>query len=246
VQGHIEVKGRTFYLVRCVLRIPDRSPLEWDAPRRLLDLREQLHGPVKDSLDKVYKWHFGGAPFAPRGGLPGTTSRLQCWLCALADCINKNQAPPKLVALVLNFLQAPDPEVALQQAIVNDEEIQVHVEVDPAEILDRCLVDYFEFLLDRFSSLEEVFQALEPDGREMVLYSNFVYRMQELGYKTDPTVVWNKLEPDGNGEIDFSHFKAICEGEMERLKEWLNLASDEPEESDAESASIEISRRDIE
>lgn len=238
--GHIEARGHTFYLVSCSLRIPDHSPLDWEVARRLRDLREQLHDPVKLMLDKVYKWHFRGAHFAPRGGLPGTTSRLQSWLCALADCINKNEASPRVVALVLSFLRAPDPEQALLDATVHDEEIQVHMPVDLAEVLDRSLVEFLDFLIDRFSSLEEAFNALAPDGRHMLVYANFVSKMQELGFEPDLTVVWNRLDHDGNGEIHFRDFTTICTGEMHRLRHRLNL------ESDDEAGSEEAEPRDTE
>ena len=43
------------------------------------------------------------------GGLPGTTARLTAWFGALGKVVNKGEAPPSLVALLLQFLEAPDP-----------------------------------------------------------------------------------------------------------------------------------------
>merc|ERR1712232_239827 len=73
-------------------------------------LRESLHDPVKQSLGLAkYKSHFLGASFARRGGLPGTTSRLQGWFTALTACLNSGVCSPSDTAFVLQFLDTPLP-----------------------------------------------------------------------------------------------------------------------------------------
>merc|ERR1712048_334037 len=56
-----------------------------------------------------YEQHFNGAPFAHKGGLPGTTARLRRWLSTLAKCINSGICPPSVVGLTLGFLNTPEP-----------------------------------------------------------------------------------------------------------------------------------------
>merc|ERR1712232_225134 len=73
-------------------------------------LRESLHDPVKQSLGLAkYRSHFLGASFARRGGLPGTTSRLQGWFTALTACLNSGVCSPSDTAFVLQFLDTPLP-----------------------------------------------------------------------------------------------------------------------------------------
>merc|ERR1719188_500281 len=84
--------------------------LNWLAPRRLAHLRRDLYIPVKKAMGPCYAKHFGDAPFAYRGGIPGTTAHLHRWCCALATCINSGAASPAMVALVLRFLEVPRPE----------------------------------------------------------------------------------------------------------------------------------------
>jgi len=96
--------------VRCSLGCPwSGTRLQWQAKWRLVHLRKFLHGPVKSVLGPAYGRFFARAPFARKGGLPGTTSRLDAWCKALAHCINLRACPPGLVWLTLSFLQVPDP-----------------------------------------------------------------------------------------------------------------------------------------
>lgn len=113
---HHRHAGHTWYLLECTLEpapgyAPGRvSRAEWPAPRRLLQLRLDLHDRVKQSLGEDYRRVFGAAPFAKLGGLPGTTARLKAWLAALSDGMNNGALKPSLVALTLGFLQAPLPQ----------------------------------------------------------------------------------------------------------------------------------------
>lgn len=109
VAGHEEVDGRTMYTIACSL-IDMSVRTDWVTKRRLVQLREDLHDSVKAELGDDYQSHFANAPFAHKGGVPGTTARLDTWFSTLADCISRGQAPPVVVALVLYFLEAPEPE----------------------------------------------------------------------------------------------------------------------------------------
>lgn len=114
VTGHVEEGGHTWYIVECTLvclKLGPR-PLKWRVQRRLVQMRESLHDPVKEALDDDYVRRFGDAPFARHGGLPGTSARLQEWLSALARCINVGGCPPAVVAHVLQFLDVVDPPIA--------------------------------------------------------------------------------------------------------------------------------------
>ncbi|CAE7910833.1 unnamed protein product, partial [Symbiodinium necroappetens] len=67
-----------------------KDVLKWEAPRRLAQLRTDLHDRVKFGMEpKEYKALFEEAPFAHAGGPSGTTLRLSNWMSALAACINK-------------------------------------------------------------------------------------------------------------------------------------------------------------
>eukprot|EP00928_Gymnodinium_smaydae_P001614 TRINITY_DN10585_c0_g1_i3.p2 TRINITY_DN10585_c0_g1~~TRINITY_DN10585_c0_g1_i3.p2 ORF type:complete len:311 (+),score=60.17 TRINITY_DN10585_c0_g1_i3:52-933(+) len=110
---HQERAEHTWYIIQCAL-VPagatqeqSRSTTKWSAPRRLVQLRGDLHGPVKEFLDERYAEHFGATPFARIGGPRGTTSRLRGWLSSLARYINSGEAPPIFVAGVLNFFRPP-------------------------------------------------------------------------------------------------------------------------------------------
>jgi len=118
VVGHGERDKHTFYDVQCRLQASDPShTLEWVAQRRLAQLREGLHDVAKRELGKDYNLAFADAPFAMRGGLSGTTGRLQKWLETLADCVNKGEASPTLVSEVLQFLDAPAGNAAGKAAL---------------------------------------------------------------------------------------------------------------------------------
>eukprot|EP00928_Gymnodinium_smaydae_P016496 TRINITY_DN16195_c0_g1_i1.p1 TRINITY_DN16195_c0_g1~~TRINITY_DN16195_c0_g1_i1.p1 ORF type:complete len:573 (-),score=86.15 TRINITY_DN16195_c0_g1_i1:134-1852(-) len=108
IVGHEERGSHTYYKVRCIFsaEIPDLK-LEWSAQRRLAQLRDGLHDITKNELGKHYVRIFEKAPFAKRGGLSGTTGRLQKWLETLASCVNEGTAAPALVAQIFLFLDAP-------------------------------------------------------------------------------------------------------------------------------------------
>lgn len=108
MDSHVKLEGHTYYCLRCEL--VSQKPvlhLQWESRHRLVQLREELHDAVRDSLGNTYSEFFGQAPFARRGGLAGTTGRLQSWLEALAACVTAGAASPSLVALVLRFLNTP-------------------------------------------------------------------------------------------------------------------------------------------
>jgi len=108
IKGHCEMHGHTFYDVKCSLTAQNPTMhLEWHTQQRLVQLREGLHDVVKSELGKRYTRVFGDAPFAKRGGLGGTTDRLQRWLETLVGCVNDGVAPPNLVSQILLFLDAP-------------------------------------------------------------------------------------------------------------------------------------------
>lgn len=119
VECHYEQDGHTLYEVRCSLRAHAlQRPLAWRVARRLEALRRELHDAVKAGLDKeVYSRTFRSAPFALRGGLPGTTARLSGWLGALAGCANAGECPPSLLAQVLVSLEVPEPPTAIGAAM---------------------------------------------------------------------------------------------------------------------------------
>eukprot|EP00439_Symbiodinium_sp_Y106_P002332 s9849_g1.t1 len=110
VAGHEERGGHTWYQMKCSLMAPRSVPaLRWKVERRLSSLREELHDRIKDSLGSSYANYFGKTPFALKGGLPGTTARLNLWFGSLAEVVNRGDAQPSVVALLLLFLEAPEP-----------------------------------------------------------------------------------------------------------------------------------------
>merc|ERR550534_982248 len=99
MDGHTEAGVHTFYHIRCSLRAdPCPKRALWASRYQLGQLRTDLHDVVKALLGKRYSQTFSDAPFAHRGGIAGTTSRLHTWLARLARCINEGEAPPVLVA----------------------------------------------------------------------------------------------------------------------------------------------------
>ncbi|CAE7466942.1 unnamed protein product [Symbiodinium sp. CCMP2456] len=110
VAGHEERGGHTWYQMKCSLMAPRSVPaLRWKVERRLSSLREELHDRIKDGLGSSYATYFGKTPFALKGGLPGTTARLNLWFGSLAEVVNRGDAQPSVVALLLLFLEAPEP-----------------------------------------------------------------------------------------------------------------------------------------
>lgn len=116
IDDHQELESHTFYEVECTLTVPGvTEDLWWKASRRLEQMRQQLHDPVKEGLGPdQYARHFVSSHFAPRGGLPGTTARLNKWCDALAACVNSRECPPRIVAHTLAFLSAPKPPAAFR------------------------------------------------------------------------------------------------------------------------------------
>eukprot|EP00933_Yihiella_yeosuensis_P053980 TRINITY_DN52302_c0_g1_i1.p1 TRINITY_DN52302_c0_g1~~TRINITY_DN52302_c0_g1_i1.p1 ORF type:complete len:187 (-),score=20.92 TRINITY_DN52302_c0_g1_i1:116-619(-) len=131
VDHHFERGGHTWYIVKCKLRLPaekgdkedhtassssssstsqSRETLDWEAPRRLLQLRSYLHDPVKFNFEaSEYNDFFGSTPFAHTLAPSGTTARLSGWLSSLATAINKRDVSPAMAALTLSFLHVPIP-----------------------------------------------------------------------------------------------------------------------------------------
>lgn len=109
---HEKEGGHTWYLVSCALIPPTGTSLErvdWPAPRRLVQLRLDLHDRVKEWLGPEYPKLFGTSPFAKYGGPPGTTARLVAWLANLCKAINSGAVTPAIATLTLAFFQAPPP-----------------------------------------------------------------------------------------------------------------------------------------
>lgn len=117
VKKHREVDGHTLCIVKCSLAC-NWFRVTWEAPRRLKHLRQSLHDPLKQTMGPhIYARHFAGAPFACRGGLPGTTARLSAWFGALAHCMNTGGCSPADVSFVLQFLDTPEPS-SVGEAVV--------------------------------------------------------------------------------------------------------------------------------
>jgi len=117
VDSHEEREGHTWYLVSCRLDPPSGLRAEWMASKRLQHIRDGLHAPCKELIGATaYTKCFGAAPFAAKGGLPGTTARLREWFIALADAINSGACPPRMAHMALTFLEAPPPRASLDAA----------------------------------------------------------------------------------------------------------------------------------
>jgi len=125
--AHEEHCGHTWYTVDCHVSclaeaglllegpLPENAEslsleereMKWRAPRRLAQIRECLHDPIKACLGDGYAKHFGETPFAKIGAPRGTTARLAAWLSKLAELVNEGALPPSLVARTLVFLRGP-------------------------------------------------------------------------------------------------------------------------------------------
>ncbi|CAK0861640.1 unnamed protein product, partial [Prorocentrum cordatum] len=110
VQGHEERDSHTWYLLECSLTSDQQGGgrTDWQVARRLWHLRTWLYERIKLRLGAAYVELFVDVPFARRGGVSGTTERLQAWLAHLACLINAGRVPPSAAALALTFLQAPE------------------------------------------------------------------------------------------------------------------------------------------
>lgn len=96
--------GHVWYLVRFTITVDTSTCKQWTVPRRLCHFREGLHAHVVHGLPKAVRAkYFRAAPFALRGGLPGTGKRLRAWCEALAVVINEGQVSPALVARCLRW-----------------------------------------------------------------------------------------------------------------------------------------------
>mmetsp|Transcript_75101 Transcript_75101/g.140076 ORF Transcript_75101/g.140076 Transcript_75101/m.140076 type:complete len:410 (+) Transcript_75101:134-1363(+) len=134
VLGHAEEGGHTWYALDCELEQQRASAakgpavssgvLKWKTQRRLNQIREDLHDPVKAALNSTYTRLFAETPFAHTGGPIGTTTRLRDWFCTLCGCLNAKQGAPDLVARTLQFLEAPDPVLSCT-AVTADDDIEV-------------------------------------------------------------------------------------------------------------------------
>jgi hypothetical protein len=110
VTGHVELSGHTRYTLDCALEGPVIGKICWQPMRRLCTLRERFHDAIIEEMGEGgYQKCFLDTPFASRGGIPGTTARLNAWCGQLSYCINTGDLPPKVVAIILQALEAPKP-----------------------------------------------------------------------------------------------------------------------------------------
>jgi len=107
VPGHKEERGHTLYEVSGCLTVHGWPQVRWQVRHRLRGIRDALHDPLKAQLGETYEQYFCRAPFAKKGGPPGTTARLDAWCSALAACVNARGCSPSTLALVLHFLKVP-------------------------------------------------------------------------------------------------------------------------------------------
>jgi len=111
IHGHREMGFHTLHtwyaIMGEVIGGDDSSRRHWMVERRLAHVRALMHHPVKSELGNDYNHYFREAHFARRGGLPGTTSRMQSWLAALSKAIHSGAVSPALVTDILCFLEAP-------------------------------------------------------------------------------------------------------------------------------------------
>jgi len=129
VTGHEDRRRQTWYTIVCTLERHGCTRLEWRARRRVSILRDELYSRVKFEIGQCKGFspaarHFEDVPFALKGGLPGTTTRLDSWFGALAVCINTGGALPATVARVVQFLEAPWPKIEVAdtfQRLVSEE-----------------------------------------------------------------------------------------------------------------------------
>ena len=102
VTGHREVGGHTTYMIEGTA-----NGAPWRAERRLSEMRA-LHDRVVEALGPArYDTFFADASFAPRGGLPGTTAKLNRWCKRLFESLR--YVPDGQLAFALDCLGAPRP-----------------------------------------------------------------------------------------------------------------------------------------
>lgn len=99
VVGHSERDGHTVYRCECCFA----GRVFWVCERRLSALKA-LHDGVKELLGKAtYRGLLGESHFPPKGGMPGTTRRLDAWLRALCGALCRPLADGEaLRRLVIN------------------------------------------------------------------------------------------------------------------------------------------------
>lgn len=149
VAGHEEVSKHTWYTLSCSVVQGGAVRTEWKIQRRLLQLRKDLHNNVKQELGQAYDRHFSGAHFAYKGGVRGTTARLQGWCSALTACINAGHIKPSVVALVFQLLEAPDVQLCrdtTSEARSNDtpvdhSDIEIMLDIGGDEPMTKICVD---------------------------------------------------------------------------------------------------------
>ena len=101
VTGHHEADGHTMYVIEGTAP----GDASWRSLKRLVELRA-LHDHVVETLGRArYDTLFAGATFASRGGLPGTTGKLNCWCRRLFESLG--DVPDELRAFVFESLGAP-------------------------------------------------------------------------------------------------------------------------------------------
>ena len=102
VTGHREVSGHTTYVIEGTA-----NGAPWRAEKRLSEMRA-LHDRVVEALGPArYDTFFADAGFAPRGGLPGTTAKLNRWCKRLFESLR--YVPDGQLAFALDCLGAPRP-----------------------------------------------------------------------------------------------------------------------------------------
>jgi len=135
VTGHEEKCRCTYYQMKCELRGPndrDRSFPSWHCEMRLCEIRDEIFDKLVEALgDEAYEVLFSEAPFALRGGLPGTTARLKDWMDAFAACFNGGHLESQFCAHCLGQIQAP--VLSNSNAFCNDSGSQP--QVSPAEVI---------------------------------------------------------------------------------------------------------------
>jgi len=196
VSGHEEMDGHTLYTLSCAF-ILEPLHIEWSIKRRLVQLREELYTNVKLVLGSDYTRHFAATPFAHKGGVPGTTARLDAWFQSLAACINWGGASPSFVALALHYLEAPEPDS-------RDELVR---SLDAASVARGhfgrpCVVQRLDSGCSMKSNLEEACSCAMLDDIELSLDFELAAAFQDRGL-ADGLVLRFRL-PDGSERlVDF-------------------------------------------
>lgn len=113
VTGHEEDEGSTWYQLQCSSTPSGCEQVNWCTRMRLCKVRECIHHPVKEALADLYPQYFADTPFARRGGLPGSTARLQAWFASVGKCIEEEALPERIFTELVQILAAPPSRPAL-------------------------------------------------------------------------------------------------------------------------------------